>query len=63
LKFEAAMNDTGLSSYQKSLFISCFYTFFVNGGLALILGAILPYMKNTYGLNYQITGMLISFNW
>jgi len=52
--------NKGLSSTEKSLFISCFYTFFVNGGLALILGAILPYMKETYNLNYQLTGLLIS---
>ena len=48
--------------HKKSLFISCFYTFFVNGGLALMLGAILPYMKSTYDLNYKIAGMLISIH-
>lgn len=54
------MEPTKLTSTEKSLFASCFYTFFVNGSLALILGAILPYMKQQYNLDYQLTGLLIS---
>ncbi|NLK76065.1 MAG: MFS transporter [Clostridiales bacterium] len=50
------------SSSTKALFLGCFYTFFVNGGLALILGSILPFMSETYDLNYKITGLLLSFH-
>lgn len=51
-----------LTSKQKSIFIQIFFTFFINGSLALILGAILPYMKESYNINYKIGGMLISFH-
>lgn len=57
---QSIFTKESLTSSQKSLFIRCFYTFFVNGGLALILGAILPYMKETYEINYVISGMFIS---
>lgn len=51
-----------LENNEKKLFISCYYIFFVNGALALILGAMLPYMKETYNLNYKLTGLMISFH-
>lgn len=50
----------GLTSSQKKIFAQTFYTFFINGSLALILGAMLPYMRETYGLSYQLAGILIS---
>jgi len=46
----------------KKIFAGCFYTFFVNGIIALVLGAVLPYMKETYDLSYKVTGLLISFH-
>ena len=52
--------SVGLTSSQKKIFGQTFYTFFINGSLALILGAMLPYMRETYSLSYQLTGMLIS---
>ncbi len=51
-----------LENNEKKLFVSCYYIFFVNGALALILGAMLPYMKETYNLNYKLTGLMISFH-
>lgn len=62
LDTQSQVKGNGLSSSEKALFLGCFYTFFVNGGLALILGAILPFMKDTYNLNYQLTGLLISMH-
>lgn len=59
---QSNLTEKGLSKSEKALFLGCFYTFFVNGGLALILGAILPFMKDTYNLNYQISGLLISMH-
>lgn len=53
-------DTTTLTSSQKSIFVRCFYTFFVNGTLALMLGAILPFMRETYHLDYMIAGMLLS---
>lgn len=50
----------GLTLSQKKIFAQTFYTFFINGSLALILGAMLPYMRETYGLSYQLAGILIS---
>lgn len=54
------MSDNGLTHKEKSLFASCYFLFFVNGGLALMLGAVMPYMKNTYGISYGLAGILIS---
>lgn len=55
--------DTKSSSINvKKIFSGCFYTFFVNGVVALILGSILPYMRETYQLNYKIAGLLLSFH-
>jgi len=51
-----------LENNEKKLFISCYYIFFVNGALALILGAMLPYIKQTYALSYKLTGLMISFH-
>jgi FHS family glucose/mannose:H+ symporter-like MFS transporter len=51
-----------LSLGEKTLFASCYYLFFVTGGFALLVGAIIPYMRETYNLSYQITGLLISFH-
>jgi len=59
---ETEFSTKKTSRAQAKLFLGCFYTFFVNGGLALILGAILPFMKDTYNLNYQLTGLMISFH-
>lgn len=39
---------------------SCFYAFFINGITGLILGSLLPYLTQTYGLSYQVSGLLLS---
>lgn len=49
-----------LASFQGKIFFSSFYGFFVNGGMALILGAVLPYMRISYQLDYLMLGVLIS---
>jgi len=60
LKLQTSANYEGLTRSQRLIFLGCFYSFFVNGGLALILGAMLPYMKVSYGLDYVIAGILLS---
>lgn len=59
---KSSHEDKGRSSSSKALFLGSFYTFFVNGGLALILGSILPFMRDTYDLNYRVAGLLLSFH-
>lgn len=39
---------------------SCFYAFFINGITGLILGSLLPYLTQTYGLDYKVSGLLLS---
>ena len=39
---------------------SCFYAFFINGITGLILGSLLPYLTQTYQLDYQVSGLLLS---
>lgn len=39
---------------------SCFYAFFINGIIGLILGSLLPYLTQTYQLDYQVSGLLLS---
>lgn len=40
--------------------IQCYYTFFINGVLALIIGSLLPYIRETYHVDYGIAGFLVS---
>lgn len=62
MDIQSSINEKETTRTTKQIFLGCFYTFFVNGGLALILGAILPFMKVTYNLNYQTAGLLLSFH-
>lgn len=41
-------------------FWPCYYAFFANGMMALVLGAILPYLMNEAGINYSVAGSLLS---
>lgn len=59
---ETVSNKTPFTKGQKKIFVQTFYTFFINGSLALILGAILPYMRDTYDINFKIGGMLIAIH-
>lgn len=50
-----------LSQKQKNfIFAACFYAFFMNGIIGLILGALLPMIKTTYNLSYNMSGLLLS---
>ena len=44
---------------QKTI-LQCYYIFFINGALALIIGSLLPYLRETYRLDYRIAGFLVS---
>jgi|LSQX01.2.fsa_nt_gb fucose permease len=56
------INTNNSSKNTKKILAATYYTFFVNGVIALILGAILPYMRDAYHLNYRTAGLLISFH-
>ena len=45
---------------DKLFFISCCYSFFINGLLVLMTGSILTYLMNDYNLTYNQVGLLVS---
>lgn len=47
---------------EKKQFISCFSTFAINGAVALSVGALLPYILDTYGFAYALAGLLVSLH-
>jgi fucose permease len=42
------------------LFFPCYFSFFVNGAMVLLVGAVLPYIMEEAGINYSIAGSLLS---
>ena len=38
------------------LFFPCYFSFFVNGAMVLLVGAILPYIIEEAGINYSVAG-------
>lgn len=54
------MNTVDLQKDKKFILTSCFYAFFVNGIVGIILGSLLPMIKSTYNLDYSVSGMLLS---
>ena len=51
-----------LSQENKKLFLQSYLAFFINGLLGLSLGAMLPYLSDSYHLNYGLAGALLSIN-
>lgn len=45
---------------KMKLFIPCYYAFFSNGMMALVLGSVLPYLIQEAGINYSAAGGLLS---
>lgn len=43
-------------------FAACYGTFAFNGALALSIGALLPYVRDSYALNYAFAGLLVSLH-
>jgi fucose permease len=42
------------------LFFPCYFSFFVNGAMVLLVGAVLPYIIEEAGINYSVAGSLLS---
>lgn len=57
-KMKQVLSD--YSTQDKKLFVGSYYAFFVNGMLALSVGALLPYIREQYGLDYAVAGFLLS---
>ncbi|MDD2981392.1 MAG: MFS transporter [Hespellia sp.] len=53
-------STSAFSKAEKKIYTSCCYIFLTNGALALLVGTLLPYIRDSYGLNYQIAGFLVS---
>lgn len=51
-----------MSREHKLIFAGCFFAFFVNGMLALMLGAVMPMILTHFSLGYDMGGMLLSFH-
>lgn len=44
----------------KKLFAGTYYTFFVNGATALLLGTIIPFICSDYNIGYETTGLFLA---
>ncbi|MCL2592305.1 MAG: MFS transporter [Defluviitaleaceae bacterium] len=51
-----------MNKKNKKILLGMFYTFFVCGFIALMLGAILPSLMEAYELDYDIAGLFFSAN-
>lgn len=47
---------------RKLLLAKTFFTFFVNGLMALMLGSIMPFLISDYGIDYATAGLFISLH-
>ena len=54
-------NETS-QAQRKLRFAACYGTFAFNGVLALTIGALLPYIRDSYDLNYAFAGLLVSLH-
>ena len=54
------MENSNYKNNNIGIFISCYYIFFVNGMLALLIGSLLPYIQESYNLDYLFCGILVS---
>ena len=49
-----------MTKSKVRLFAPCYYAFFANGAMVLLVGAILPYLIADAGINYSIAGSFLS---
>lgn len=45
---------------EKKLVVGTMFAFGVSGACSLALGSLIPFLRETYGLNYDFAGMLVS---
>jgi len=49
-----------LDKQGKILLATCFFAFFSNGSLALMMGSVMPDLKSAYGLSDTVSGLFLS---
>lgn len=49
-----------LEQKEKKILFTCFFAFFCNGSLSLIMGSVMPDLKAAYHLSDSISGMFLS---
>lgn len=54
--------DLSETASRRLRFAACYGTFAFNGALALSIGALLPFVRDAYGLNYAFAGLLVSLH-
>lgn len=54
------IKENTMTNQQKSMFYRCYYGFFINGMVVLLIGAILPHLIQAAGLSYGMAGGLLS---
>lgn len=50
----------GRTRQNKRMVLTCFFTFFCNGALALTMGSVMPDLKAAYGLSDAVSGLMLS---
>lgn len=50
----------GLSKEDSRIFAGCSYLYLINGIMALMVGALQPYLRSSYQISYEMSGFLIS---
>lgn len=54
-------NPTQNPRQQTTLLTCTLFTFFVSGAASQLMGPLLPYLREAYGLSYDLSGLLLSF--
>ena len=49
-----------LDPKRKGILLTCFFAFFCNGSLTLVIGSVMPDLKSTWGLTDTFGGLLLS---
>ncbi len=52
----------GVAPEKHSLILTAYFAFFVTGMTSTVLGAIIPNLREAYGLNYLVSGSLFTFH-
>lgn len=58
---QSPMNEALQSERQQDLLLRCtLFVFFVSGGASQLMGPLLPFLRESYGLSYDLSGVLLS---
>ena len=54
------MDDITRCRYEDSLLRNTLFAFFVSGAASQPLGSFIPFLRETYGFSYDLSGILLS---